>query len=163
MSTVYIIFSILAILCILWILCDKRDKRYSKDTCISIKESMDLCNLPIITMYCGKTKLNFILDTGATDNYIDSSLKGIECVKLNNESHDIIGIGNTASSNTYCTIVRYKDYNFDFTFCFVDLSETFGTLKAQYGVNIHGIISSSFLREHNYIMDFEKLIAYMKK
>ena len=48
---------------------------------MSFKQSMELCDLPIITFYIGEKKLNFILDTGCIQSMLDADI--IDKYKLN--------------------------------------------------------------------------------
>ena len=52
----------------------------SKDV-MSFKQSMELCDLPIVTFYIGEKKLNFVLDTGCVQSMLDADI--IDKYKLN--------------------------------------------------------------------------------
>ena len=41
-------------------------------TTISFKQGLDLTDVPVITVYQGDVKLNFMLDTGANRSLLDS-------------------------------------------------------------------------------------------
>ena len=45
----------------------------SKDV-MSFKQSMELCDLPIVTFYIGDRKLNFVLDTGCVQSMLDADI-----------------------------------------------------------------------------------------
>ena len=44
----------------------------------------------------------------------------------------------------------------------VDMTSSFNNIKNDYGVNLHGILSSTFFEKYKYVLDFDKLIAYSK-
>lgn len=130
---------------------------------ISFKESMDLADLPVITMYQGENKFNFLLDTGSNDSFISKTtsrkLKGayskIEC--------SITGMGNDVASRCCITTLQYKDISFECEFVVSPaLNEAFETIKKESGVSIHGILGTKFLQKYRYILDFNELVAYKK-
>ena len=59
--------------------------------------------------------------------------------------------------------VTYKSQKFIDRFYISDLDEAFGAIKAETGVQIHGILGSKFFAKYKYILDFDSLIAYSKK
>ena len=59
--------------------------------------------------------------------------------------------------------VTYRNQKFIDRFYISDLNESFGAIKAETGVQIHGILGSKFFAKYKYILDFESLIAYSKK
>lgn len=131
---------------------------------ISFKEAMDLVELPIITFYNKDTKLNFLLDTGSDLSYINKSiLPSLEYIEIN-ESRNIISVGGNSQSLGCCNmIVTYKSQKFIDRFYISDLDEAFGAIKAETGVQIHGILGSKFFVKYKYVLDFKDLIAYIRK
>lgn len=131
---------------------------------ISFREAMDLVELPIITFYNKDTKLNFLLDTGSDLSYINKSiLPSLEYIEIN-ESRNIISVGgNSQSLGCYNMTVTYKSQKFIDRFYSSDLDEAFGAIKAETGVQIHGILGSKFFVKYKYVLDFKDLIAYIRK
>lgn len=131
---------------------------------ISFKEAMDLVELPIITFYNKDTKLNFLLDTGSDLSYINKSiLPSLEYIEIN-ESRNIISVGGNSQSLGCCNMtVTYKSQKFIDRFYISDLDEAFGAIKAETGVQIHGILGSKFFVKYKYVLDFKDLIAYIRK
>lgn len=131
---------------------------------ISFREAMDLVELPIITFYNKDTKLNFLLDTGSDLSYINKSiLPSLEYVEIN-ESRNIISVGGNSQSLGCCNMtVTYKSQKFIDRFYISDLDEAFGAIKAETGVQIHGILGSKFFVKYKYVLDFKDLIAYIRK
>lgn len=131
---------------------------------ISFREAMDLVELPIITFYNKDKKLNFLLDTGSDLSYINKSiLPSLEYIEIN-ESRNIISVGGNSQSLGCCNmIVTYKSQKFIDRFYISDLDEAFGAIKAETGVQIHGILGSKFFVKYKYVLDFKDLIAYIRK
>lgn len=131
---------------------------------MSFREAMDLVELPIVTFYNENTKLNFLLDTGSDLSYINKSiLPSLEYGEVN-ESRNIISVGGNSQSLGCCDMtVTYRNQKFIDRFYISDLDDAFGAIKAETGVQIHGILGSKFFAKYKYILDFESLIAYSKK
>lgn len=130
---------------------------------MSFREAMDLVELPIITFYNKDTKLNFLLDTGSDLSYINKSVLFSLEYKEVNESMNIISVGGNSQSLGCCDMtVTYKNQEFINRFYVSDLDEAFRAIKAETGVQIHGILGSKFFTKYKYILDFENLIAYSK-
>lgn len=131
---------------------------------MSFREAMDLVELPIVTFYNKDTKLNFLLDTGSDLSYINKSILPPLEYKEIDESRNIISVGGNSQSLVCCDMtVTYKSQKFIDRFYVSDLDEAFGAIKAETGVQIHGILGSKFFAKYKYILDFESLIAYSKK
>ena len=134
-----------------------------RDSLISFKESMDLTELPVVTFYNGNTKLNFLLDTGSNYSYINSSIIPLLDIKEINEESTIIGIeGNAVTTNMCSMNIYYKKQSFDLEFCVMNLDAAFDRIKQNDGVQIHGILGSKFFEKYKYILDFNRLIAYIE-
>lgn len=135
---------------------EKKDK-------ISFKESMDLTDLPIITLYNGKTKINFLLDTGSNLSHINRSyLSNLEYQDLNVEQ-DTIGMEGSKVTSKVCKIqVFYKENRYEEEFVASDLDNAFNTIKQESGVQIHGILGNKFFEKYKYVLDFSNLTAYVK-
>ena len=130
---------------------------------ISFKESMDLTELPVITFINNNIKLNFLLDTGSNNSFINKSILNMLDYKELNGASNIIGFDGNKIKNSICKMkIEYKDYIFDTTFNIADLDASFNVIKQEDGVQLHGILGSLFFQKYKYILDFQSLIAYMK-
>ena len=139
-------------------------RRQKKKETMSFREAMDLTELPIVTFYNNDKKLNFLLDTGSDLSHINKSLLPSLKYKEIDESRNIISVGGNTQSLGCCDMtVTYKNQKFIDRFYISDLDEAFGVIKAETGVQIHGILGSKFFAKYKYILDFESLIAYSKK
>lgn len=130
---------------------------------ISFKESMDLTELPVITFINNNVKLNFLLDTGSNNSFINKSILNMLDYKELNGASNIIGFDGNKIKNNICKMkIEYKDYIFDTTFNIADLDASFNVIKQEDGVQLHGILGSLFFQKYKYVLDFQSLIAYMK-
>lgn len=132
---------------------------------ISIKESLDLCNLPVITFVNDGLKFNFLLDTGADRNHM--SKKASNKVKSEDTQYQVSTTGYTGDAELNPikkAVFTYKNKAFDVEFTVsAGLDKSFEYVKKERGVAIHGILGSDFLREYKYILDFDKLEVYTKR
>lgn len=128
---------------------------------MSFRETMDLCQLPLITFVNNKVKLNFLLDTGASLSIIDSNvLANLNYTKLDKVG-DIYGMeGNRQDTSFILMSLNYKGKIYEDEFQVMDMSSPFGNLKADFGVNVHGVLSSTFFQKYQYVLDFKELVAY---
>lgn len=142
----------------------KKYWKQNKEKSMSFREAIDLTELPIVTFYNKDKKLNFLLDTGSDLSHINKSiLDSLEYGK-GEGSKNIISINGCTQSLGCCNMtVTYKNQKFVDTFFISDLDNAFDTIKAETGVQIHGILGSSFFTKYKYVLDFESLIAYSKK
>lgn len=130
---------------------------------MSFREAMDLVELPVVTFYNKDAKLNFLLDTGSDLSYINKSILSSLKYKEVNESRNIISVGGNSQTLGCCDMtVTYKNQKFIDRFYISDLDEAFRAIKAETGVQIHGILGSKFFAKYKYILDFESLVAYSK-
>ena len=137
------------------------NKKYKSK--ISFKESMDLTELPVITFVNNNVKLNFLLDTGSNNSFINKSILNMLDYKELNGASNIIGFEGNKIENSICEMkIGYKDYIFDTTFNIADLDASFNVIKQEDGVQLHGILGSLFFQKYKYVLDFQSLIAYMK-
>lgn len=131
---------------------------------ISFKETLDLTDLPIITFKHKDLKLNFLLDTGATESIINSNVLDYCDYRELQELRNLSGLdGIQRQTNMVKMELSYNSTVYPEDFISTDMSETFGQIKAETGVNLHGILGSNFFQKYKYIIDFDKLVAYSKK
>lgn len=132
---------------------------------IPFHQGFDLTGLPVVTLYQGDKKLNFLLDTGATLSIIDSNIIDTLNYKPINEGGTILsGIeGKPKNVNSCIVEFSYKNTNYETVFLSYDMSPSFSRIKNNSGVTLHGILGSEFFRRFQYILDFAELTAYSKK
>lgn len=140
-------------------------KGRTNDTVMSIKESLDLCELPVVTMMNDGNKYNFLLDTGSTDSHISRKASKLISGVLTDKSLSVHGFSGGESKNQgYKIRLNYKDREFHIeTFISSSLDDSFDWIKKEHGVQIHGIIGNRFLMKYGYILDFYDLKVYAKR
>lgn len=130
---------------------------------ISFKETFDLVGLPILILYQGDKKFNFILDSGATHSAFNMySIEGVKGTTKDNEG-TAFGIDGTVHEVKHVEIpLFYNNKELIEEFQVIDLSQAFAAIKEENGVTLHGILGNSFLTKYRYVLDFDKMIAYQK-
>lgn len=161
----YIIFS-LVLLSLCGFVAYNTYKNIPKNT-ISFQEGINLTQLPIVTFYCGKKKLNLLLDSGATACVIDSRVLkklNVEDFTLTDYQEQVWGMeGKPVDCDIVNMCITYSNLKFSEDFIVNDLSEAFDKIKEESGVKLHGIIGNIFFSKHKYVLDFDKMIFYNKK
>ena len=140
------------------------NKLFGKPDVMSFKAGFDLTDMPVITLYQGDKRFNFLLDTGSTDSIIDSNiLKEID-YKIKNTVSNLFGMEGQTKQVKSCEITLYfGNKGYTYNYLINDMSQAFGQIKDSTGVNLHGIIGSKFFNKFRYVLDFAELIAYSKK
>lgn len=134
-----------------------------KKPVFSFRQGFDLTEFPIITLYQGEKKFNFILDTGSNNNIIDKEV--LKNVKHDPTEYDsvVTGVeGNGRKDPIHEITFTYEDHQFPFYYVVSDLSGVFAAIKQESGVTLHGMLGSKFFNTYRYVLDFNKLIAYIK-
>lgn len=129
---------------------------------ISFRESMDLVELPIVTFMNNGRKLNFLLDTGASYSSInEAALEGLSYVDTGETGFGIGIEGTVKEDRGYIRMdVGYRSQSYEDDFQVVDLSQAFGMIKQEYGINLHGILGNTFFQKYKYVLNFDELVAY---
>lgn len=138
-------------------------KEAIKSTALSFRSAIELTDLPIVTFYHGRKKLNMLLDTGSSENII--SKEHLESVYFTQtgEKRPVFGIdGIITYDEVVNTTISYKGLKFDISVLSTDMKEAFDIIKKEYGVTIHGILGSGFFTRYKYVLDFDKLMFYKK-
>lgn len=131
---------------------------------ISIKESIDLIQVPIVTFYEGDTKLNFILDTGSSHSHISEQAAGLLIgTPVETDYSYVTCTGSDNVSKEIDSVLTYKNKTFKATlYINKGLDDSFANMKKENKVQVHGILGSDFLKKYKYILDFADLTAYHK-
>lgn len=134
----------------------------------SIKESVLKHGFPLIKMTVFGKRYNFVLDTGATVNVLDSSvlsdIPAGEDVDLK-EGQGFMGAGDIAKRDTQvCSLpMTYNKQLFTEKFQIANLSEMFDFIEKEEGIRIHGMLGSGFFKKHQWSIDFEKMVIWTGK
>lgn len=106
-------------------------------------------NLPIITLEVNGKMIRLLVDTGSTQNILDSNSKNYLNFSTI-ETYDIInGIGGHRNLEIVNNVtVKYRDSVIKIDFVAADLGNVANSL------GIKGIVGSNFLEENGYLVDF---------
>lgn len=139
-----------------------RSMKTMRDSEMSIRESMNLISLPVVTFENNGEKYNFIIDSGANDSIINKECDIVSTP--HRQSNDVSGIsGETMKCSTVLINFKYKDKTFETLFNVINLNDLFNTIKENYGVTVHGILGTNFLDKYNYVIDFKDYKLYRRK
>lgn len=137
-----------------------KEEKYDE---ISFKQAVDLCEVPVITLYQGDKKFNFLLDTGADGSIIDSNYIDNVNYELINHVTEHSGIQGEKELIQVCTATFFYDkHEFKSIFGIRDMSGIFGVIKEDTGVQLHGVLGSRFFTQYRYVLDFDRYVAYSK-
>ena len=130
---------------------------------ISFKESLDLADLPVITLRQGNKKINLLLDTGSTESIIIPSILNTLEYEETGKIGTIFGMEGKSFDTKYVIMhLMYNYITYSEKFQVVDMSNAFNSIKQSTGVTIHGILGNSFFERYGYVIDFQELVAYGK-
>lgn len=136
------------------------------DNIISFRETFNLTEMPIVTFFAGKNKINFLIDTGSSKSHISQKaskfITGTEKLCTTNMTSA------TGTEEMECkivdTVLTYNDKDYNIELCVnKSLDISFKDLKEREGIHLHGILGNDFLNNYSYVIDFEKYLAYSKK
>lgn len=134
---------------------------------VSFRESMDIVELPVLTLDNNGNKYKFIIDSGSNGCHIDKRIMDkldVEDTKETGRSMVAVGSGlMEASKSTAQVKFSLNNCVFSIPFAVEDLSAAFDYIKKTDGMSIHGILGSNFLRANKWVLDFSEYVAYMKK
>lgn len=132
---------------------------------VSFKPGFTSPKLPIAVFNQNGKDLIFILDSGSDKNVIntdalklfDHKLKAIED---NDQIHQVSGVGGPQEAKI-CTIpFSCGEEKFNEEFLAIDINHTLDGIRKEHCIQIHGILGSIFLQEHNIVLDYKNLVAY---
>lgn len=131
----------------------------------SLKEGMDLLEVPIITMKNGDKEVNFLLDTGSNKSHFNSRVihSFVEYEFFKDDTSIVTTGGGTVNGGGWVRIpLQYKKQSFTEDFLLLDLQESFESVYEESGVQIHGILGCDFFRKYGFIFDFDDMVFYRK-
>lgn len=139
-------------------------RRTKKKNKISFQGSMDLIDLPIVTLYNGSRKLNFLLDSGANASSINEEDLATCLYKLSDKKTSVMGIEGDKKNidNTVIIELTRKGTKFSEIFQVSDLSRIFKAMREYRGIEVNGILGTTFFSKYGYVLDFDDMVAYTK-
>ena len=130
---------------------------------LSFTDNMGKLNLPIVSLTNNGQSFNFLVDTGSTFSIVDSvALDKFEYSKKA-EVGTAYGIDGKIIPVEYADIKLTSDKTvFEDSFQILRM-DAFDNIRETEGVEIVGILGSTFLKRYNFIVDFKDLIIYKHK
>lgn len=131
----------------------------------SFKNAFKLTGLPILLFEQDEVVLKFVLDTGSSVCVLDeSSISKLKDFKYLDKEDNLVDVNGNKVRRKYGTF-KFKCDNKDFENEFVisDLTNIRKGIKEDSGISIDGIVGSDFFSKYQYIIDFNKYIAFSKK
>lgn len=159
---VVVISSIIFIIIVLLFTIKKANKQKED---FSFKNAFKLTGLPLLIFEQDNTVLKFILDTGSSVCVLDeSSISKIKDFKYLNKEDNLVDVNGGKVKRNY-GIFKFKceNINFENEFLISDLSNIKESIKEDSGISIDGIVGSDFFAKYQYVIDFDKYLAYSKK
>lgn len=129
---------------------------------LSFKGSIDSLTIPIVTLLNNGKAFNFVVDTGANYSVINAEyLKLFDAKIIKGITGKVYGIDGNQQDVYYARIQlsQYTD-NFVEEFQIFDIQSMCDNLKEENGVEIVGILGSSFFQRYKFIIDFNELNMY---
>lgn len=129
---------------------------------LSFKGSIDSLTIPIVTLFNNGKAFNFVVDTGANYSVINAEyLKLFDAKIIKGITGKVYGIDGNQQDVYYARIQlsQYTD-NFVEEFQIFDIQSMCDNLKEENGVEIVGILGSSFFQRYKFIIDFNELNMY---
>lgn len=141
------------------------EKMYTKGRKLPLKGIKET-GVPIVTFTHKGKPLNFIVDTGSSNNIISTNVyKQLEKVDISSEVSSVYGVdGNNISiGGTVLTYLQCdkKVYLASFEVMNIPALDKF---SSEENINIAGFIGSNFLSKYNWVIDFShnNLYTYFK-
>ena len=121
--------------------------------------------LPLIIVEVFNQELCFLLDTGSNRNIIDLRIYNHFNDKLSAQSSagSLLSLGgNTGESIEIEIPFEFEKISYCEPFLCTGNIDSFDEIKAESGVQIHGILGSQFFVKHDWVINFEKQMVFMK-
>lgn len=131
----------------------------------SFRNSFKLTGLPILIFEQGDRILKFILDTGSSICVIDeSAITKLKDFKYLDKEDNLVDVNGGKVKRKY-GLFKFRCENLDFEneFLITDLTNIRESIKEDSGISIDGIVGSDFFSKYQYVIDFDKYLAYSKK
>lgn len=129
---------------------------------LSFKGSIDSLTIPIVTLFNNGKAFNFVVDTGANYSVINAEyLKLFDAKIIKGITGKVYGIDGNLQDVYYARIqLSQHTDNFVEEFQIFDIQSMCDNLKEENGVEIVGILGSSFFQRYKFIIDFNELNMY---
>lgn len=119
--------------------------------------------LPLITLTsCHGAKYTFLVDTGASANYIDARVLR----EFNEEERTVIAedsfygaVGDSTSATVHTLTFTHRNSKLTDNYLSTNMS-AFDRLKDSLGKEVHGVLGNPFLRNHGFTLDVNRMMVW---
>jgi len=118
--------------------------------------------LPLIVVKLFDNDICLLLDTGSNRNIIDYRIHNhFKDKLLESKRSDSLLTLNGQSEGVEVSI-PFTFEGVDYNECFICTNETdsFDTIRAESGIQIHGILGNNFFLKEGWVIDFDKQLVY---
>ena len=130
---------------------------------LSFSDTLSKLELPIVSLTNNNQSFNFLVDTGANYSVIDELVLDKLSYVSTEEAGSVYGVDGAVIPIVYVDIeLCHGDVKFTDSFQAIRV-HAFDNIKNTYGIEIAGILGSSFLKRYNFTIDFKDLIVYTKR
>lgn len=140
-------------------MCEAQNKMFKT---YPISFGLNMARLPLIVVDVEGNKLCFLLDTGSTHNLIESNVASYFSSIIEKKGEQVLlGIeGNKMLTEIVSMPFKFEGKSFLASFCSKPLLDSFSSIEAESGIQIHGIIGTEFMMENQWIIDFELNVVH---
>ena len=124
---------------------------------LPLKVGLEKVGLPIVVTD-DTPHLTLLIDTGATHNILFSYVCEVMGNKLSNSELNVNmnGIeGNSITCTQAYTTLKFGEQEVPVVFSIMDATSAISNLQAETGVQLHGILGTSFLKENQCLINFK--------
>ena len=126
----------------------------------SFLERFKIVGLPVFQLEVMRHEYLFVADSGSQYNVISTDLfKELALEQESVESLDLFGIGGKSETMPFYSL-RYSIDGEEFDEKFAVASEDTFTQVNLSGIQIDGLIGSTFMIKHNFIIDYSQCVLY---
>lgn len=130
---------------------------------LSFTDTMNKVSLPIVSLTNGGKAFNFLIDTGATLSVIDEDVLNQLCYIKTDTEGTAYGIDGNITQVKYVKMsLKHNDVSLVDEFQVLRVNG-FDNIKEAYGVQVVGILGSTFLKRYGFTVDFSELTLYTNK
>lgn len=135
--------------------------RQKPDYVFSFEDTMGTHRVPVVSFEHNGQTVNFIIDSGATHSVINiSSVDKFEGELLENAEGTMYGIdGNIVNTRLANVEITKNGHAFQDVFQILPIPGI-DMMSAQNGIEVHGILGSSFLKKYQFIINYKHLKAF---
>ena len=134
----------------------------SKINKLSFKGPVSDLTVPIVTLFNNGKAFDFVVDTGANYSVINAEyLKLFDAKVIKGITGQVYGIDGNPQ-DVYYARIQLSQCNDTFIeeFQVFDIQSMCDNLKEDHGINIVGVLGSSFFQRYKFIIDFNELNMY---